>query len=190
MDADRLDDLKAIAALGFPIDTQADNGSSALALAASKGNLPIAQWLVESGADIQQRNNQAKNSNYQTTPLMRAGYGGNANLVALLLARGAQATDTDAVQRTPLHFMAWGGCVECIRMLTERGAKLEARATGARGETPLMAAAGNGQLEAVKTLLALGADPNTKDSYGYNALGWAEFYKRTEVAEYLKARQP
>lgn len=187
MDAERLADLQAIAKLGFPIDTPTESGGSALAYAATRGNLEITRWLLDAGADIHHRNSNPKNGNYKSTPLMRAGYGANPEVMALLLARGARLGDVDAFQRTPLHFAAWGGCVECIRMLVDKGLSLEARATGDRGETPLMSAAGGGRLEGVKALLALGADLNAKDDYGYDALGWAEFHQRPEIIDYLKS---
>jgi uncharacterized protein len=54
------------------------------------------------------------------------------------------------------------------------------------GETPLMAAAGRGNLETVRALLAAKADPNAKDTKaGQTALMWAAQQRQTAVVEEL-----
>lgn len=53
------------------------------------------------------------------------------------------------------------------------------------GSTPLHYAAVNGQLEAVKLLLAAGADPKTTNAAGHNAIFEAEQAGRDEVVGYL-----
>jgi ankyrin repeat protein len=61
---------------------------------------------------------------------------------------------------------------------------------GTKSRTALHHAAGAGSLEAVRTLLDLGADANKKDdTYNATPLGWAEYMRRTEVAEYLRSLQ-
>ncbi len=68
--------------------------------------------------------------------------------------------------------------------LVERGAPL--RATG---RTPLHLAAGAGELEVVKTLLAHGADPLAIDPvFHASPIQWAEFLRHPAVVEYLTER--
>ena len=61
-----------------------------------------------------------------------------------------------------------------------------ARATAGTMEDDLIDAAGNGNIEAVKALLAAGADVNTKNNDGMTALIAATMYKRTEIVQLLK----
>ena len=49
-----------------------------------------------------------------------------------------------------------------------------------------MRAAGNGHMEAVKLLLARGADPHMVDREGLTALQFAEMLGRREIAQILR----
>lgn len=189
VDADRLADLKAIAAKGFDVDTRTESGATALMLAGVNGRLETARWLVEQGADVNSRHLSTNPKDKGTTPLIMAGFGGNVELVELLLDAGAQPQTPDGVGRTSLHAAAWSGCVECIRKLYARGETLDHKAIGNRGETPLMIAASRNQIAAMETLIELGADPKAKDSHGKTPYDWAEFYKQNEAMAWLRARR-
>jgi ankyrin repeat protein len=54
-----------------------------------------------------------------------------------------------------------------------------------QGRTPLMRAAARNDLEAVKTLLAQGANVNGSSGDGYTAVMYAAFYGNSETVEYL-----
>ena len=57
------------------------------------------------------------------------------------------------------------------------------------GTTPLIAAAEAGQLDAVKVLVASGADPGVVSQWdGVTALQAAEAHRRTHVAAWLRRR--
>lgn len=74
------------------------------------------------------------------------------------------------------------GWVAALELLAELGFDLDVMATG----TPLHQAAFHGRLDAVRQLVALGADPTLRDPiYGATPLGWAEHAKQQEVAAYL-----
>src|SRR5262249_40318820 len=68
--------------------------------------------------------------------------------------------------------------------LIERGAPV-----ATLGSTPLHRAAGAGELEVVRALLALGADPTARDpEFHATPQQWAEFLHQRRVADYLRNR--
>jgi hypothetical protein len=73
---------------------------------------------------------------------------------------------------------------EAIRLLAELGFDVNVWAR----ITPLHQAAYDGDIEVVRTLLDVGADPTLRDP-GFNAipLGWAEHARRDEVIALLRA---
>src|SRR5204863_8932364 len=78
------------------------------------------------------------------------------DVVAALLAAGADARAVTSNGTTPLMIAAAAGDTRSINSLVENGAEINAKET--KGETPLMFAAGFNRVEAVKLLLAKGAD--------------------------------
>jgi hypothetical protein len=74
------------------------------------------------------------------------------------------------------------GWWELLLGLIDRGAPLPTT-----GRPPLHLAAGEGELDVVKRLIAYGADPNAKDDeYHATPLQWAEFLHQPAMADYLK----
>ena len=96
------------------------------------------------------------------------------------------AMRTAAIERRP-------GAVEqavglrragAVRLLVEAGFSVD----GARPVTPLHLAAYNGDLDLVRLLLSLGADPQREDpTYRSTPLDWAEHVGAQEVADYLRS---
>ena len=84
--------VAALLAAGSPADVRTATGASPLMLAARSGSVDTATRLIENGADI-----NAKESTYGQTVLMVAAGLNRAELVALLLARGADATLASSV---------------------------------------------------------------------------------------------
>ena len=54
------------------------------------------------------------------------------------------------------------------------------------GKTALIMAANQGRIEAIKALLAAGADKSIRDRAGYNAYQHAEHFRHPEAAALLK----
>lgn len=93
-------------------------------------------------------------------------------------------------QSGALHMMAKRGDVPALQWLLDHGADPNARWAHWDAEvTPLHLAAQAGHAEVARLLLEAGADPTIRDSkHDGDALGWAEFFQRSEIVEMLKAR--
>ncbi len=106
----------------------------------------------------------------------------------LVLAWGLSnfcAGQESAATPEDLFDAARAGDVDRITRILDEG--IDVDATTAYGATALMYAAEKGHLEAVKFLVAKGADVNAKDTfYGATPLSWANMSKRKEIAAYLK----
>jgi ankyrin repeat protein len=94
----------------------------------------------------------------------------NPEIVSKLLEFGADPNSSTEDGETPLHIAAYEGSDACVQLLLDSGADVSA--TTEDGKTPLMSAAQTG-LSIVRSLLAAGADPLSRDSGGRTALHWA-----------------
>ncbi|KAI0042760.1 ankyrin [Auriscalpium vulgare] len=95
---------------------------------------------------------------------------GDVALIRELIDSGrARATDRDEQNITPLHWAAINAQVAACRFLLEQGAEVDALG-GDLVATPMQWAARGGYLYVIQVLVAHNADPNIKDSQGYNTL--------------------
>lgn len=95
---------------------------------------------------------------------------GDIALIRELIESGkARATDRDEQNITPLHWAAINAHVPACRFLLEQGAEVDALG-GDLMATPMQWAARGGYLYVIQLLVAHNADPNIKDSQGYNTL--------------------
>ena len=132
-------------------DVNAQNTFHASALIWAAGDAVKSRMLIERGADVNVSTQQGQ------TPLMAAAKrNGNADLVRLLLQKGA---DVKTPGDTTLIPAAQSGDLEIMRLLIESGANVNCLSSRL-GETPLMYAAASDNVEAVRFLLAKGANPN------------------------------
>ncbi len=104
------------------------------------------------------------------TALTRAVQGFNEQHVARLLGQGADCSITDDEGSTALMYAAGRGKPnpKVLRLLLRHGKKIDA--VDKAGYTALMRAARVCNFEAVKLLLAAGADPDIQNQHGHNAL--------------------
>src|SRR5262249_13224195 len=159
------------ALLGDGADPNAhdDIGDTALMRAALYAELPITRLLLEQGADVNARAGDG------ATALVRASH--DAEKVRLLLDHGAKVDSLAmiAAARVP-------GCRATLEMLLAYGGVGTAQVNG---YTALMAAAGNGDLEAVRCLLEHGAYANARTPNGYTALYGAAVAGNPDVISLL-----
>jgi ankyrin repeat protein len=133
------------------INSFAADGFAPLALAAFFGHRESVEWLLDHGADV---NAISKNATGYTA-LSGAVARGDAEIVRLLLAHGANARHRYGPGYSPLHEAAAGGKIEILRLLLEHGADPNARTQD--GQTPLSLAEAKGRAEAVALLRERGA---------------------------------
>jgi len=145
-----------------------------------------------------------------------AAFGGDIDLVRLLISQGADVDAKEERGWTPLHSAAMLGHKEVAELLIDKGADVRAvdmsgntplHETTAVGHTaivewlitkradvnatanlgtPLHSAAFNRQVNTVEILLAKGADTNVKDSRGRTPLVFANNEGHTEIVELLR----
>lgn len=119
---------------------------------------------------------------------MAASAQGKADVVRLLLERGADPDARDVFRGTALMRAAWNGHLEAVRALLEGGAKVDARFFSmAVDRTALMVAAQRGHVKIVELLLKMGADVKAKAANGWTALRYARENGQDEVVKVLKA---
>ncbi|KAI3449724.1 hypothetical protein Pfo_006389 [Paulownia fortunei] len=145
------------------INIKTEKGNSPLLLAAARGHVNTAEYLINQGADISM-------SNYKgITCLHLAAVKDNKELMQLLLMKGADI-ETDSVLGTPLQCAASRGRVESVRFLLGHGAN--PNSVSLPSVSPLMWAIFQPSFECFELLLKAGADPNI-GSLGSTPLAFA-----------------
>jgi ankyrin repeat protein len=134
--------------------------------------------LIDEGADV----NAAQGDG--TTPLHWAAYKLDAELVRVLLARGAKPDAKNLYGSSPLGEAVKAGNVELARMLLKAGADVDA--PNVDGETTLMLAARAGSVAVARLLLEHGADVNAREGWrDQTALMWAADGAYAELTKLL-----
>ena len=142
------------------------------------------ELLIKHGAPLDHRGEHGRTL-LHTAAWQGDGNGGRENEVVagvmrILLDAGLDPRAKDEYGMEPIHEAASGdwGSPTSLRMLIEAGADPDARTRD--GETPLMLAAGHGDLESSRALLEGGADPTLKNK-GKTALKIAQDYANTSA---------
>jgi ankyrin repeat protein len=196
------------------INAPGSGGFTPLHTAANQGQLIVARFLLDNGADV-----NCRNSN-QETPLTLAAARGHKAMVELLLSRKADvnvvggggytalhqvaqygfktvaevllankanASATTISGATPLHLAAGVGNNALVELLLANGAKVSA--TDNQGNTLLMSAAAGGRAAAVSTLLKAKSDVDAQNGAGRTALSFAVNKKSLDTIKALLAEK-
>ena len=157
------------------VEDRDEHGNTLLIRAAMYGGPELLRSLIDRGADVNAANRAG------ATPLMRAA--GNGGNIKLLIERGADVNARSALGNTPLILAARANpSAKAVKLLIEHGALVNA--TNNFGASAIMTAAASGDLDAVRVLLAHGADPNAHSRAsdaavlwggGRSPLAWAAF---------------
>jgi ankyrin repeat protein len=193
------------AAIDKPMDAT-NHRRRQLHLAVVRGQTRSLATLLELGADMEMEDAAG------LTPLDQAALSGERAMAELLIEHGARIrlpaavaldrlADVERLLSEEPHSLRPGGrwdklliraaeraSAKVIQMLVDRGASVHARddhrtaVDGTHGYTALHAAAFNGNIEAVRALLARGANPaDREDRYWGTPAGWARHAGHTEV---------
>ena len=164
------------------VDEAEGHGEFALHLAAKGGHVEISRLLVNAGGDVNVRN--ASNN----APLHLAAFQGHAEVVRFLISAGANINCVEDDGDTPLHDAARiKHGAEVMRLLLDAGCKVDVK--DENGAEPLHFAAEFGADEAIRCLLAFGADVNSVGGSWGTPLHAAlsHFGKRRTLAVLLEA---
>ena len=127
-------------------------------------------------------------------PIHLAAEGGHAEVISLLVAKGANVNQVieggpgEGAGMYPIHLAAAGENAEVISLLLAKGANVNQVVEGGPGEgaSPLHVAALGGHVEVVTRLLQAGADKAMKDKSGKTALDIARDKKHPAVVAFLQ----
>lgn len=171
MDAALLD---ALAAAGADLSVRLE-GRPLLLEAARNGQASSAAWLLDHGADLQERTHcdtpcEGEGGTALHEAIAARSEPGQGDVIALLLARGAGLEAVDATGQTALHLSA-AGSVDTTWVLCRHGALVTAR--DAQGRTPLD--------------VAMRAEASTPSSGGYGPAAMQDWLKPGGGCEELSA---
>ena len=150
--------------------------------AASNGSLSTVEQILAADP-LAWRHTDAKG----VPPLILAIKEDHPEVVAALLAHGADPNQTTPQNWSALHEAAVTGKVEIVKMLLEKGAKPTAREKQ-NGGTALHIACFQGNLEICEMLIKAGADINLRDRERLTPLFHAKDQGHWELVKRLKAR--
>ncbi|HLE16148.1 MAG TPA: ankyrin repeat domain-containing protein [Anaerolineales bacterium] len=122
------------------------DGFQPLGLASFFGHLPVVEYLLIKGAEV----NSASNNEQKVLPLHSAVASQNLPIARALLEQGAGVNARQQGDFTPLHGAAQNGQVEMVELLLDYGAEVEALSEA--GNSALDMAVGAGHEEAAKML--------------------------------------
>ena len=138
---------------GADVNAAQGDGMTALHWTALNGDLETTNVLLVAGATV-----EALTRVGRYTPLHLASSRGHASVVSRLLDAGSKPNATTETGVQPLHLAAQAGDAATVTALLGHGASVNAR-DETHGRTPLVFAASQNRLEAIRILLAKGADP-------------------------------
>ena len=164
---------------GADPDIADDSGETPLHTAAYVGNYEAVKLFLNYRVSL-----ELKDEYFGRTALHWAAKGCHANVVWLLLLRGADPNARDGKGRTPLHLaVQTKPCVDVAKILLEAGA--DPNAQDVYGKTPLHYAVMHDNPRIVSLFLKYGADPTIRDASGLTPLDLAKSRGKAKAAKVI-----
>ena len=180
--------VRSLLRAGSDVNAAQGDGMTALHWTALNGDVATMQILLYAGANLEPT---TRLGGY--TPLHLASREGRSETVVMLLEARSDASRLTDTGVTALHLAAQAGRPEVVVALLEHGADVNVRDTNSE-RTPLMFATAGSRLEAIKTLIAAGADVSAEtelidypERYRFDT---AEQRTRRRVVDAAKPPQP
>jgi len=170
------DIVKLLLTRGANVNAVDSDLKTALMLATERGHLKVVGLLLANGANVNAVDDRGDTALYIAIEAKRP------DIVELLIRNGADVNNGSSYTH-PLFEAIQQEQPRIVELLLNNGANIEA--TAGSGETVLMAASSNGQLDIVKSLLLRGANINATDTYGKTALMRASSAGRTDTVNFL-----
>jgi ankyrin repeat protein len=138
--------------------------------------------LIQQGVDV----NQPDES--RDVPLIMAAYLGHTEIVAALLAAGADVTAVDpGMKATALHAAAYAGRTDAARLLITHGIDIDKQGPY-NGYTALHDAIWQNNVETARVIVAAGANLQLRSNEGQTPLEMAKARKRREIVAIIEER--
>jgi ankyrin repeat protein len=190
-----------------PLEARNRNQSTPLAVAAGAANWPLLRFLLEHGAradaalptaagiaedDVEGVRTLLKHKAPINTvdalggsALLHAAREGHASIARLLLAAGADPALADRYGTTPLMEAARSGATAIVALLAEKHPDVHAADSHGRTALLLACQSPRADVECLRALLALGADPQRKGGDGRSAIDQASASGRWDLVALL-----
>jgi ankyrin repeat protein len=148
--------------LAYPLPSQTDE----IFEAADQGNMAMVRSLIMDDPELVHAKNEE-----QETPLHLAARGGYINVVAFILAKGAEVNARNNVHQNPLLYAAYHGHDAVVNLLLDKGADL--KEPDRYGRTVLHYPVREGHKNVVEILVKKGMDITVEDGMGVTPLRFA-----------------
>ena len=168
------------------VNVHDEDGNTALIIASSQGHLEIVEFLIASGADLNQTSTKNGGQPPGHTALIMSSRNGHLKVVKALIAAGANVNAENYSGATALIITAQLGHLEIVKVLIASGADVNQCDKILYCE-PLFNACKNGHLEIVKLLVAKGCRVNYANYYRQTPLHAACQGNQVNVAKFLIA---
>ena len=159
------------------MDAKGYNDLTPLIFACFRGHLPIVEYLISKGADIEAKDKSGNSLiHFSSTRFL--------SIVQYLIEKRNIDKDIKGYEeRAPLHHACNGGHLQIVEYLISKGANIEAKDKNKK--TPLHYACYKGHLQIVEYLISKGANIKAKDSSENTPLHYASKMSQTDVVKYL-----